>query len=68
MIAIPKRYESIVEQCYGDFSGVSVEIPLSAGQKWSVRRYAGYYWLWRKGIKLRLTETALCRLFDLEEG
>lgn len=67
MIATPKHNGSIVGQCYGDYTGVSVEIKLAVGQKWSVRIRGGCYWLLRKGIKLRLTETALCRLFDLEE-
>ena len=66
MTAKPKENHIITEQCFGDFTGVTIEVPLVTGQKWTVKKSNGYYWLWRKGIKLRLTETALCRLFDLE--
>ena len=70
MGVIARAKASVAEcaQCYGGFFGMSVVVTLSPFQKWKVRKSGGYYWLTRKGgMKLRLTEAALCRLFDLED-
>ena len=69
MIARPKEKASVLTQCYGDLFGMSISVELSPDQKWNVRKSNGYYWLSRKGVaKLRLTGTALSRLFVLEDG
>lgn len=65
--AIPKQDATTLGELFGDFFGVSVEVRLSPNQKWAVRKAKKYYWLTKNGKKLRLTETALCRLFDLAE-
>jgi hypothetical protein len=68
MIARVKKTVTENIHCYGDLFGVGVVLNIFPEQKWKVRKSGGYYWLTRKGgMTLRLTETALCRLFDLEE-
>ena len=37
MIAKPKENDVIVEHCFGDFFGVTVEVPLVVDQKWNVK-------------------------------
>lgn len=69
MIARAKRAMCETAQVYGDFRGMRVTVDISPDQKWKVKKSEGYYWLTRKGgMKLRLTETALCRLFELEDA
>lgn len=68
MIARAKQAMCESAQCYGDFFGMSTIVEIFPDQKWKVRKSGGYYWLTRKGgMKLRLTEAAFCRLFELEE-
>lgn len=68
MYARPKENSIITEICGGQYTGISVCIQLFREQKWTVKKSGGYYWIWRKGgTKLRMTETAFCLWFDLEE-
>lgn len=61
----PKADRKEVAQMYGDMLGVSVELNLVRGQKWTATATAGYWWLRRSGsnARIRLTDAALKRLF-----
>lgn len=69
IVVTPKRNAVIHEQCYGDMFGMTVEVTLQKGQKWSAKKSGGYWWLTRKGTgtRLRLTDTAISKLF-VEDG
>ncbi len=66
MIVKPKKEAKELHQMFGDFFGMSVELHLQDGQKWKAKKSAGYWWLSRKGtgLRLRLTNAAMWRLFE----
>lgn len=66
MTVKPKKDTKDMCQMYGDFFGMSVELNLQDGQKWKAKKSGGYWWLSRKGtgIRLRLTDSAMWRMFE----
>lgn len=70
MIVVRPKADAVVhEQCYGDMFGMTVEVTLRKEQKWNAKRSNGYWWLTRKGTgtRLRLTDTAIEKLFEEAE-
>ena len=59
-----KRDFVIDSMCYGDQSGMSVKTPVSVQTKWVAKKKDGYWWLSHKGVRLRLTECAMSKLFE----
>lgn len=68
LIASPKADSVKSAQFYGDEFGMSVFVSFSPNQRWIVKKKDKYWWLRHKGVVLRLTDTALHRLFNIKEG
>ena len=70
MIVSPRQKMLAEAQCYAGTYGVSVEVRLTPEQRWRANYNGVYWWLTRQGstTRLRLTEKAFRRLFDVKEG
>ena len=70
MIVSPKQKMLAEAQCYAGTYGVSMEVRLTPEQRWKATWKGHYWWLTRKGstTRLRLTDAAFRRLFDVKEN
>ena len=68
MIAVCKKKATEHAQVFGDMYGVHITINLIPNQKWHVKKDGKYFHVWKQNsVKLRLTESAFNRLFEIEQ-
>ncbi len=68
MKAVCKLKTEQFAQLFDVLYGVSVGVKLEVGQIWRVTKTGGYYYAKRGTCKLRLTQSAFNKLFDIEEA
>lgn len=66
IVVTPKKEVKGNAQFYGEAFGMTAIVSLTPGQVWDADFRKGYWTLRRKGkgVELRLTETAMNRMFE----
>ena len=69
MIAVCKKTLTERAQVFGDLYGLTVTVNLIIGQKWHFKKDRKYFTVWKQNsVKLRFTEAAFHRHFEIEQG